>query len=71
MNQPASELEGVPLGMSKIHPEHLDPELSVADLLLREEPDDDDDEEEEEEDDNGEEEDDDDEDDDDDEGYSE
>ena len=37
---------GVPLGMSKIRPEYLAPELSAAHVFLREEPDEDDEEEE-------------------------
>ena len=60
----AKDWRGVPLGMHRMNPEYLDPDLTaVADVLLREEPD----EEEEDEEENGAGE----EDDDGDEGYSE
>ena len=59
-------VRGVPLNMSRIHPECLDPDLSnrsvAADVLLREEPEEEEDEEEEDDDDENEDE---------DEGYSE
>ena len=45
-NDSATTVQGVPLGMSKIRPEYLAPELSAAHVFLREEPDEDDEEEE-------------------------
>jgi hypothetical protein len=63
----ATGMSGVPLSMSRIRPENLDPEISdrsaAADVLFREEPDEEEDEEEDEQEDDNEE--------DDDEGYSE
>ena len=43
-NEPAKRARGVPLGMSKICPEYLVPELSTSHVFLREEPEEDDEE---------------------------
>ena len=44
-NEPAKGLRGVPLGMSKIRPECLAPDLPASHVFLREEPEDDEEEE--------------------------
>ena len=42
-NDSATTVQGVPLGMSKIRPEYLAPDLSAAHVFLREEPEEEDD----------------------------